>query len=180
MPTFAAAPTPLPSPSAPATVTPSPAPTAPPPASADAAFAAGMLAEHNAYRARHGSPPLSLDPALTAFAADWARTIAAAGTLKHSTAPQLGYGENLYWGAPAQPTPAAIVKAWYDRIASYDWSKPGYDRTSGPFTQVVWKSSTRLGVGLARSAHGGWYAVAVYAPGGNVIGQYVDNVPRPL
>lgn len=61
-------------------------------------------------------------------------------------------------------TPATIVEAWYDRIASYDWSKAGYGRATGLFTQVVWKNTTRLGTGLARSA-GGWCALAVYAAG---------------
>ena len=49
----------------------------------------------------------------------------------------------------------------------------------GHFTQVVWKSSTKMGVGKARS-QGGWtYVVANYSPPGNYQGQFTANVLPP-
>lgn len=51
---------------------------------------------------------------------------------------------------------------------------------TGHFTQVVWKDSIQLGIGIAFSIDGktAW-VVAEYSPPGNVDGQYPVNVLRP-
>lgn len=49
---------------------------------------------------------------------------------------------------------------------------------TGHFTQVVWKESQKLGVGVARSSSGRVYVVAQYTPPGNYLGQFQANV-RP-
>ncbi|CAB4014963.1 Hypothetical predicted protein [Paramuricea clavata] len=47
------------------------------------------------------------------------------------------------------------------------------------FTQVVWSSTKKLGIGYAQSADGkDTYVVARYSPAGNFFGQFTDNVPR--
>ena len=46
------------------------------------------------------------------------------------------------------------------------------------FPQVVWTTSTQLGIGYARSTdRKKVYVVARYSPPGNYIGQYATNVP---
>ena len=53
----------------------------------------------------------------------------------------------------------------------------GFSYATGHFTQMVWKASTRLGVGYAFSddkSH--LYVVAHYGPAGNVEGGYTQNV----
>jgi hypothetical protein len=47
--------------------------------------------------------------------------------------------------------------------------------STGHFTQVVWNSSTKLGMGLALSS-GKLYCVGQYSPAGNYEGQYKQNV----
>ena len=49
---------------------------------------------------------------------------------------------------------------------------------TGHFTQVVWVNSTELGMGHAKSQSGSVYTVARYAPAGNFMGQFADNVPN--
>ena len=45
--------------------------------------------------------------------------------------------------------------------------------------QVIWKTSTKLGIGYARTAdRTGVYVVARYYDHGNVRGQYEENVPK--
>ncbi|MEV0364558.1 hypothetical protein [Nocardia fusca] len=54
----------------------------------------------------------------------------------------------------------------------------GFSMATGHFTQLVWKASTRLGIGYASKV--GWTAViALYNPAGNVEGQSSQNVARP-
>jgi len=51
---------------------------------------------------------------------------------------------------------------------------------TGHFTQLVWKNSQRLGVGIAFSYdHRQVFVVAQYSPPGNYEGQYQDNVSPP-
>ena len=139
-------------------------------------FSIGMAAQHKAYRAHYGAASLVLDPELTRYATNWAQRLAVAdGELSNSRGP---YGENLFMSWPAQPTPADVVKAWMDGAAKYDYSRPGFSNATGNFTQVVWKGSRKLGVGLARSASDRWYVIAVYDPPGNYLGQFPQNVGR--
>lgn len=139
-------------------------------------FSIGMAAQHKAYRAHYGAEPLVLDPELTRYATNRAQKMAAAdGALSSSRGP---YGENLFMSWPTQPTPAEVVKAWMDGAAEYDYGNPGFSNATGNFTQVVWKGSRKLGVGLARSASDRWYVIAVYDPPGNYTGQFPQNVGR--
>lgn len=66
----------------------------------------------------------------------------------------------------------------YDEIKDYDFKNPGFSQVTGHFTQVIWKSSTKLGAAFARSGNQ-IIVVAHYAPAGNVIGQFRENV-RPV
>lgn len=51
---------------------------------------------------------------------------------------------------------------------------------AGHFTQVVWKSTKYVGMGIAKSnTHGSVVIVANYLPPGNFIGQFKTNVLRP-
>lgn len=51
---------------------------------------------------------------------------------------------------------------------------------TGHFTQVVWRDSSELGVGMARNRNGEVYVVCNYNPAGNFLGSFVDNVPPLL
>ena len=52
-------------------------------------------------------------------------------------------------------------------------------RSTGHFTQVVWKGSKELGIARASDNKGRIYVVANYAPAGNFIGDFAANVSRP-
>lgn len=49
----------------------------------------------------------------------------------------------------------------------------------GHFTQIVWKNTQYLGVGIAKNAYGRTVIVATYFPPGNYKGQFINNVLRP-
>jgi hypothetical protein len=98
----------------------------------------------------------------------------------HSDNTQLG--ENLYaFGSSGQtlPRPEAVVDRWYSEIQNYNFNKPGFHTRTGHFTQLVWKSSKELGMGIAQAADGTWYVVANYSPPGNISGQFPLNVLKP-
>ena len=134
---------------------------------ADASFQQQFLATHNAYRAKHNTPPMTLNSELTAAAQKWADHLLAIGALQHSETQD---GENVYSmsGFPTVKVAGKdAVDAWYKEIKDYSWSSPGFASNTGHFTQVVWKDSTELGVGMASDGNR-VFVVGQYRPAGNM------------
>ena len=155
------------------------------------AFQNSALAEHNAYRSTHHSPALTLGSSFNNTAQAHAEIILSTGVFRHSSGDQRnGAGENMYYTFsqyPLDPTDLAnrAVGAWYDEVLDYNYSNPGFSVDTGHFTQVVWKSSTQLGCGVAQgpktiAGRTGTanYVVCHYAPDGNS-GDFSSNVLQP-
>ncbi|XP_050320143.1 mucin-4-like [Bactrocera neohumeralis] len=133
------------------------------------------LDAHNRYRARHQNcPPLSLSNELSKYAQQWAQHLAATGRLEHRQVHT--YGENLYTSSGMEVDGATVVKNWYDEIRNYDFSKATYKPGTGHFTQIVWRDSRQLGVGIATRADS-TYVVCNYNPPGNILGSFDGMVP---
>jgi hypothetical protein len=115
---------------------------------------------------------------VTALAQNWANTLAARNTFAHSGTP--GYGENIYATTSTSMTGRDPVDLFYTEIKYYNYNAPGFSKATGHFTQVVWKSSKSIGVGVAKGRSGTTYVVVNYYPPGNYLGQFSANVPRPL
>ncbi|XP_060743217.1 Golgi-associated plant pathogenesis-related protein 1 [Tachysurus vachellii] len=144
---------------------------------ADASFKARFLAKHNEYRKKHGAPALSMSKDLCTSAQAWADHLLSIKTLQHS---DTNKGENLYYfqsSAPKKLTGDEPVDNWYSEIKDYNFSNPGFASNTGHFTQVVWKSSKEVGVGLATDGKT-VFVVGQYEPAGNISnpGYFKDNV----
>lgn len=155
------------------------------------AFQSIALSEHNTYRATHHSPALSLGNSLNDTAQAYAETILSTGIFIHSSNDQRnGAGENMYYTFSQYPLDPAdlanrAVGAWYEEVVDYDYGNPGFSVDTGHFTQVVWKSTTQLGCGVAQgpktiAGRTGTanYVVCHYAPDGNN-GDFPSNVLQP-
>lgn len=157
------------------------------------AFRSTALSQHNGYRSTHGSPNMSLNNSLNNTAQNWAQYLAANALFEHSAKNQRNNaGENLYVYYTTGSSPAADTLAkeaitnWYDEVSAYNYANPGFDYTTGHFTQVVWKNSTQLGCGAAEGRatvegrqFNAFYVVCHYAPAGNVTGDFPNNVLQP-
>ncbi|MEM6501299.1 MAG: CAP family protein [Cyanobacteria bacterium P01_C01_bin.89] len=150
------------------------------------------LNSHNRYRSRHGVPALRYNRAMAARAQAWSARMARTGNFQHSDrSARNGAGENLYvsyttGNLSESAVVAEAVKGWYDEIEDYNYSRPGFSAATGHFTQVVWKSSTRLGCGVAKGTKNlrgrnfnAYYVTCHYDPPGNFRGQFPANVTRP-
>lgn len=141
----------------------------------------GITAAHNAARAAVMPVPSTPLPALM-----WSPTVAAAAQtwankcmFQHSGN---GYGENIY-ADTGQGGPQAVVADWVSEKANYNYSNNtcAAGKTCGHYTQVVWRSSQRLGCAVKQcttgspfgSFNGGrWtFWVCDYDPPGNFTGQ---------
>ena len=127
---------------------------------------------HNQFRAKHHAPTLEWDDTLANYAANYA----AKCVFRYSSSP---YGENL---AAGYPTVNAAINAWYAEQKNYSYLWSGFSYKTGHFTQVVWKSTKKLGCAFVfcngKNGTPGHYLVCEYSPHGNVtnVGYFRENV----
>eukprot|EP00747_Dinoflagellata_sp_TGD_P162164 gnl/TRDRNA2_/TRDRNA2_179469_c0_seq1.p1 gnl/TRDRNA2_/TRDRNA2_179469_c0~~gnl/TRDRNA2_/TRDRNA2_179469_c0_seq1.p1 ORF type:complete len:194 (-),score=39.88 gnl/TRDRNA2_/TRDRNA2_179469_c0_seq1:459-1040(-) len=140
------------------------------------------LDAHNALRAAHGAPPLEWDQGLAQHALAQAQICCDNEGLEHGNASEFNEGQNLFMnmGTPAPPAGAkAACESWYSEIDDYDFGNPGFGMSTGHFTQLVWKGTTKVGmakvVGESQGMTANWIA-ANYSPAGNMQGDFEDNV----
>lgn len=138
-------------------------------------FELAALKAHNIHREKHSAPPLELNRELCDMAQKWANHLADHDLFEHSDRENRKYkgwsaGENLAWSS-SKTEASTLVQMWYDELEKYDFTKQGFSSETGHFTQVVWKSSSELGIGIANGI-----CVANYYPPGNVGGGFEDNV----
>lgn len=128
---------------------------------------------HNEKRREVGVGAIAWDPAVAAFAQQWADHIARSGEFAHRPRAQQRYGENIAINASV----LAGAKAWYGEKPLY---KPGtaFDMAkmdAGHYTQMVWRGSTKIGAGKAIMSSGRFKGMVVlvcnYSPAGNMHGQ---------
>lgn len=130
------------------------------------------ITAHNKLRALHqNTGGLVWSQDLANKAQRWAEENLRNNRMKHEQIE--GQGENIYYGnnlLEADCTDAAL--AWYSEIKDYDYgtadTKNG--KAVGHFTQLVWKDTTQVGVGIASKKSGSnivTFIVAKYTPLGN-------------
>ena len=121
---------------------------------------------------------------LTKSAQQWANNMAADGDL----AADCNNCSNMYGGNKAMRPPntnmtaeiITAVKGWYDQKENYDFTtgdaKPSNLGDYLEFTALVWKQSTKVGIGAARKSNGYIYIMVQYDPPTNMIDKFKDNV----
>jgi len=147
--------------------------------------ASEMIAAHNQWRSTVGVPPLTYSAELAASSQRWANHLKAENQcrMQHSK-PDSKYGENLYWASALrwsdgkrevqQVNPQKVVDSWGSEVKDYDYTHnsctPG--KMCGHYTQVVWKSTSRVGCAFAvceSSSDQVW--VCQYETPGNWVGE---------
>lgn len=121
---------------------------------------------HNEARKAVGNEPLEWDDSLVPGAQEWAEHIASLGNLVHSQGED---GENLYMGTSSTPLSDAVEaflseKDQYNGEAITGSNYMGF----GHYTQCVWKSTTKVGMAVAKGSDGASYVVARYQKPGNM------------
>ena len=132
---------------------------------------------HNRIRKEVGVSSLLWSTELSAFAQLWANKLATEGCkLEHR--PTSGkwaqmYGENIYFGTAKGLTPQDASKAWYAEIKDYSGEKLTTKNflKVAHYTQMVWQTTTKLGMGKSTCLSGATIIVANYSPLGNYMGQ---------
>ncbi|KAK3087523.1 hypothetical protein FSP39_007009 [Pinctada imbricata] len=141
-----------------------------------------MVRSHNALRQCHGCSDLSQAEDLSKDAQMWADIIAEKGFLQYSELS--GRGENIIFldTNGLDPTGAEVTKMWYGQQKFHDFNNPRWRKDTMNFSQVVWRSTSEIGVGVAKiKGRDKMVVVAQYRPAGNgnMPGEFRKNVPPP-
>lgn len=127
-----------------------------------------LVDTHNEWRADVGVGDLRWSPELAQVAAKWAKELKNNKcAFEHS---KYQYGENLFMGTAGAFDAKYVVDSWGSEKEDYNYVKNKCRKVCGHYTQMVWKSTTK--VGCAKITCDGmdiW--VCEYDPPGNYVGQ---------
>ena len=128
---------------------------------------------HNKVRADVGAPPLQWSPSLAAVAQRWAEHLARENNCDLEHTQNNNYGENLFGGSGAPFTALDASRDWYGEIKQYKLRvlTGNNFHATGHYTQMVWNTTAKVGIGQAACRGGGTVIAAEYDPAGNIIGQ---------
>jgi len=133
----------------------------------------------NAYRANNQAPPLVWDSTIAGFSQNWAYYLNFNNVFTHSGSSL--YGENLAflqgYGTDIMFLIKKSIDLWYAEISLYDFNNPGFSDATGHFTCLVWKSSTKFGMGITLNSKTNSVDITMNtSPPGNVLGRFKENV----
>jgi len=137
---------------------------------------ADIIDRVNFYRKLHRVEPVTYASTLSKSSQLWADNIASSKTLAHS---ETTFGENLAsFGGYSLSEDEFLNKSvdlWYNEVNFYKFENPGFSPETGHFTQLIWRSTTKIGYGISRSGSN-TYVVMQFDPCGNVNNQFDQNV----
>ena len=139
-----------------------------------------LLDHHNEVRKEVGVGPMKWDPALAAYAQRWADYLATSNKcrIQHRGASQkegASYGENIFWGSAAEEYSSLDASlSWYSEKEQFKYARLNEYNAHpvGHYTQMVWRTTTMMGAGMAVCPSGALIVVANYNPPGNYLGEY--------
>ncbi|KAK5739876.1 hypothetical protein LTR17_004972 [Elasticomyces elasticus] len=152
-------------------------------------YSAIAVHHHNIHRANHTSPDIKWDDTLASTAADIAASCVYAHDVEKNGG---GYGQNIAAGVESNNISAIITDlfyngevGWYDNLYGQAQPDMTHFESWGHFSQIVWKSTTKVGCatqhcpgGLANvgSDVSPYFTVCNYSPPGNYANEYGTNV----
>ncbi len=136
----------------------------------------GITEAHNKYRRKTGGglPELVWDKNMAAYAQKWANYLKRTNgcRMKHrrGSYKKRRYGENLAWSGGGELEPDDVVGMWYREIKDYDYKTNTCSGMCGHYTQVIWKTTKKLGCAMAKCGNDEVW-VCNYSPPGNIVGR---------
>ena len=146
-----------------------------------------LLQEHNKYRKMHGVPNLQIDNDLISAATKYAESLARNPDVNYlePSGVYLGdekLGENLFQcnkKSCNMENYTQPLDIWYKEISKYNFNTNEGEEGTANFTQMVWKSTKKMGCGVGQKSETSFKVICYYLPKGNVPEKYKSNVPQP-
>ncbi len=141
-----------------------------------------ILDAHNAYRTEVNVPALTWSDELAQYAQSWANELATNRGCNMQHRPHddndpwnQKYGENIFSGGGTNWSPTVLdaVSDWASEKKDFnpDSKECNSGGICGHYTQMVWKSTTQVGCGVATCSDGNVIVVCNYNPAGNMVGE---------
>lgn len=139
---------------------------------------------HNTFRVWHHSPALKWSSSLAKKAQKLADDLAQNQDPSMTTAEMKELpGENIAVLLAQDYNTAAetATRQWYGEVKWYNFLHPAMTDETRHFTQIVWKSTKKAGIGISKSKlNQNVYVVALYDPPGDIESQGLKrNVKMP-
>lgn len=153
------------------------------PKNEESEFAQMVVKSINQVRAKHRVPSLSLDNEMCTLAKNTSKYFLERqmGVPISSDYSRTTYGRSvqiLQASSPSLPDPKNFVDSLYRGEKYFDYSNGCYDSKTAAFTQMVWKSSNKLGVGVTIVDL--YVSICLlYSPAGNIGRRYNHEVFEP-
>lgn len=136
------------------------------------------LVFHNNVRKDVSVQPLEWDIDMAKYAQEWADYLANDNDCNIEHRGNIGKnsknaGENIFWGSGMDYTALDASEKWYGEIKSYTYGVLSNQNwySTGHYTQIVWRNTKKVGIGVSKCSSGATIIVANYFPPGNYIGQ---------
>jgi len=133
---------------------------------------------HNKVRKDVGTPALEWSAELAAYAQAWADHLAKDDKCNMKHRPHEGewkqiHGENIFWGSGSSYSVVSASESWYSEIKDYKHEVLNNSNwyVAGHYTQMVWRNTTKVGIGQATCPSGALLIVGNYDPPGNYMGE---------
>ena len=140
----------------------------------------GIISEINSIREIHQVPKLISSNDLDSIAQSYSNKLSKKeGELEFSNNKYKGkeLGEINFYNEFGVVETEVVIENWYSNEKFFEYNAKNQEAT--PFSQLVWKNSKLIGIGLSKDDKGGTYIVANFYPAGNVVDQFHLNVFRP-
>jgi pathogenesis-related protein 1 len=134
----------------------------------EGSFTQEMLHAHNNVRAETGLPPLQWSGELAAYSKKWANLLIAKNRTAHNA--KSPYGENVL-AVGLGSTPSSVVAEWASESQDYKYHTNTCNGDCGHYTQLVWRSTRKVGCAMARNSQREIW-VCSYDPPGNFVGEW--------
>jgi len=133
---------------------------------------------HNKARKEVKVEPLKWSAELSEYAQEWADFLAEKNNCEIAHRSWLNreekkFGENLFWGNGKLFSALDATKAWYNEKQEYVYRPVAPDNffATGHYTQMIWKETKTVGIGISTCKNGATIIVANYEPVGNILGE---------
>jgi uncharacterized protein YkwD len=133
---------------------------------------------HNKVRKDVGTPALEWSAELATYAQAWADHLAKDENCNMKHRPRQGewtqiHGENIFWGSASSYNAVDASESWYSEIKDYKHEVLNNSNwyAAGHYTQMVWRNTTKVGIGQVTCPSGAIIIVGNYDPAGNYLGE---------
>ena len=142
-------------------------------------FKNALIDLHNELRKKHNSPNLKENKELNYLAGEFAMNYLLNQRNQMNIYDGKYYGENIMISDSKDPK--ILFKKWSKESDCYDFNKNHFERNALHFTQIIWKETNEIGIGIANDVENKKYCVVTlyYIPG-NTLGEFQKNVNNEI